>query len=111
MTGGGGPFAGHTVERLMQAAQAAYDARYTVAGRALHKHGSRPGSAFPPPAGPPTAINARAEAIVRQILTDSMSSVHIYTHPRHGRVIDIVGSDGRGVRFSTSGGFITFLEP
>ena len=111
MTGGGGPFAGYTAERLWQAAQAPHDARYTVAGRALHKHGSRPGSAFPPPSGPPAVINARAEAIVRQILTDPRGSVHTYTHPRHGRIIDIVGSDGRGVRFSTSGDFITFLEP
>ncbi|WP_250900654.1 hemagglutinin repeat-containing protein [Enterobacter cloacae] len=40
----------------------------TLAGRALQKHGSRPGSAFPSAKGNPTAINEQGQKIVDSIL-------------------------------------------
>ena len=96
---------------LLTAAQAPYDRRYTVGGRALHKHGSRPGSVFPPPSGTPGAMNALAQQIVSDIINNPRATTSIRHMARYGQVTDIRASDGRGVRYDGSGRFIGFLEP
>jgi hypothetical protein len=83
----------------------------TGAGRALQKHGGRNGSAFPAAKGNPATINDQGQKIVDDILNDPGKIVTQRDTGRFGNVIDVTASDGRGVRFSVDGKFITFLEP
>ncbi|WP_081077698.1 hemagglutinin repeat-containing protein [Burkholderia stagnalis] len=83
----------------------------SAAGRALQKHGGRNGSAFPPAKGNPAAINEQGQKIVDNILNDPGRTVIQRDTGRFGNVIDVTASDGRGVRYSADGKFITFLEP
>lgn len=96
---------------LLRAAERQYDRRYTMAGRALAKHGTRPNSVFPAPSGAPDRLNETAARIVAQILADPSRSVSRRHHGRFGMIMDIRSGDGRGVRFSVEGDFIGFLEP
>lgn len=79
----------------------------TKAGRAVQKHGSRPGSIFPAPKGNPTEINAQGQRILDDILN---SPEQTKIRNRHGG-LDIHGPDGRGARFDKDNNFVGFLEP
>ena len=81
----------------------------TSAGRALQKHGGRDSSAFPTAKGNPAAINEQGQTIVDQILNDPGSTVIQRNTGRFGDVIDITAPDGRGLRYSVDGNFITAL--
>ncbi|EDS99658.1 hypothetical protein BamIOP4010DRAFT_6825 [Burkholderia ambifaria IOP40-10] len=83
----------------------------SAAGRALQKHGGRADSAFPAAKGNPAAINDQGQQIVDSILNDPGRTVTQRETGRFGNVIDIRASDGRGIRYSTDGKFIGFLEP
>jgi RHS repeat-associated protein len=83
----------------------------TRAGRALQKHANRAGSAFPLPKGNEVVLNRTGQDIVDDILTDPGVVFTTRTSGRFGDVIDVVASDGRGVRFSIDGEFLHFLEP
>lgn len=95
-------------EKLSNSANSPYKGGpLTNAGRALAKHGSRPGSAFPEARGSPTEINKTAAEIVDEILgspgrTDKSN--------RFGG-LDVISKDGRGMRFGPKGDFMGFLEP
>jgi len=83
----------------------------TLAGRALQKHGSREGSAFPSAKGNPSAINEQGQKIVDSILNDPNKSVVQSNTGRYGQVTDIISSSGRGLRYDAQGKLIGFLEP
>lgn len=79
----------------------------TKAGRAAQKHGSRPGSAFPPTKGNPTSINQQGQDLLDDILTSPGQTAK----PNRFGGEDIYGSCGRGARFDANGNFMGFLEP
>ncbi|WP_221411074.1 hemagglutinin repeat-containing protein [Aeromonas hydrophila] len=83
----------------------------TLAGRALQKHGSREGSAFPSAKGNPSAINEQGQKIVDSILNDPNKSVIQSNTGRYGQVTDVISSNGRGLRYDAQGKLIGFLEP
>ncbi|MDQ2829498.1 MAG: hypothetical protein M3Y74_10670, partial [Chloroflexota bacterium] len=84
----------------------------TKAGRALAKHGSRPGSAFLSTLGKSVPeINKEAQEIVEDILTHPGSTFDAYQHSRYGDIIEVIAPDGRGLRYNARGTFIGFLEP
>ncbi len=83
----------------------------TLAGRALQKHGSREGSAFPSAKGNPSAINEQGQKIVDSILNDPNKSVVQSNTGRYGQVTDVISSSGRGLRYDAQGKLIGFLEP
>lgn len=80
----------------------------TLAGRALQKHGSREGSAFPPAQGNPLTINAQGQNIVEGILNDPDKIVIQSNTGRYGQVTDIISSSGRGLRYDANGKLIGF---
>jgi RHS repeat-associated protein len=83
----------------------------TKAGRALQKHGGRPGTVFPKPNGNIKRINQHGQDIVDNILTHPDGVVHFRTHKQFGEIIDIKVPNTGGVRFTKSGEMIGFLEP
>ncbi|PWC22441.1 hypothetical protein DDT52_04160 [Brenneria roseae subsp. roseae] len=83
----------------------------TLAGRALQKHGSREGSAFPSAKGNPSSINDQGQKIVDRILNDPNKSVVQSNTGRYGQVTDVISSSGRGLRYDAQGKLIGFLEP
>ena len=84
----------------------------TKAGRALAKHGGRPGSSFPQASGSPEQINQQGEAVVDDILSNPRSTTSTPTTGRFGQTIEVRAPDGRGLRYSGDGTeFIGFLEP
>lgn len=93
---------------MLKAGEAIDKGDLTKAGRALQKHGSRPGSVFPAATGNPAAINEQG----RQVLQEILSSQNQIIKPNRfgGRDIFDV-STGRGVRYDGSGNMIGFLEP
>jgi hypothetical protein len=95
------------LEQLSRAAAAPDRGGLTKAGRALQKHGDRPGSAFPQTKGGPGALNPAGQKIVDEILKNPGS---IRQANRFGGV-DVMAPDGRGVRFDGSGQMMGFLEP
>ncbi|WP_333897154.1 RHS repeat-associated core domain-containing protein [Brevundimonas aurantiaca] len=82
----------------------------SVAGRALQKHGSREGSAFPAASGNAVEINRQAAGIVSDIINSSSGAITRNTG-RFGQVTEFWGVGGRGVRYGDDGRFIGFLEP
>ncbi len=79
----------------------------TRAGRALQKHGDRPGSVFPRSVGSAESRNAQGLEQVNAILNDPNRTVEVLN-----KVINIYGPNGAGgVRYSVSGDFMGFLEP
>jgi len=103
--------AGQSIDDLARAAAAPARGGLTAAGRALAKKTGRPGSAFPKATGNPTQINRTAQGIVDDILRNPGTTGTARQTGRFGRVTDVVGPDGRGLRFDASGRFIGFLEP
>jgi stage V sporulation protein SpoVS len=99
------------LDALSKAAGAADRGGLTAAGRALAKHGGRPGSAFPTPKGNPAQINRAGQDIVDDILTSPGSTTVTRHHARYGNVTEVRAPDGRGVRYDSGGNFMGFLEP
>ena len=57
-------------------------------------------------------INASAQDVVDEILTNPGSIQNVNNTGRFGQVIDVIAPDGRGIRFSADGKkLIGFLEP
>ena len=83
----------------------------TKAGRALQKHGNRPGSAFPQPKGSQSDINTVAQEIVDDILTMPGTKIENVHSARFGQVTEVDAPDGRGLRYDSNGILIGFLEP
>lgn len=75
----------------------------TKIGRALQKHGSRPGSRFPQAVGNPASINAQGEKILSNILSNPGSKVTVRHTGRFGDVLEVVSPNGQGARFSKDG--------
>jgi RHS repeat-associated protein len=99
-----------TADKLLQAANSMERGGLTAAGRALQKHGGRAGSAFPAATGNAASINQQGLNTVREVLTNPNRIVTRH-HARFGNVTEIRAPDGRGLRFSSDGKFIGFLEP
>jgi RHS repeat-associated protein len=96
------------VERMLQAGNAADRGGLSFAGRALEKHGSRPGSVFPKATGNVEAKNAQGEQVLRGIL-GSKDQTTIANKIGGKDVID--NTTGRGARFDDEGKMKGFLEP
>ncbi len=79
----------------------------TKAGRALDKHGGRPGSAFPKAISDVNAKNLQGQFHLDDILTDPLG----YSKKNTLGGIDFYRSDGAGARFYRDGSFRGFLEP
>ncbi len=67
--------AGTSARALGEAAEAGGRGEVSGAGRALAKHGARPGSAFPAARGSASAINAQAREIVEDIVRNQTRRV------------------------------------
>lgn len=100
-----------TVDELAKAAGAVDRNGLTEAGRALQKHGSRPGSTFPKARGTSAQINQTGQQIVDDILTTPGSKVTKRHHARFGDIIELRTPDGKGIRYDAKGNFLGFLEP
>lgn len=85
----------------------------TLAGRALQKHGARPGGAFSSPGGARWDINERGEQVLRDILTSHDAVVARVGRRSFGECFDVHTGfgRGRGARFDRGGRFRGFLEP
>lgn len=103
--------AGHSVEDLVAAGEAADRNGLSAAGRALQKHGARAGSVFPEVTGGPSALNPASRDVLEGILNDPGKTVISRSHPSLGDVIDVRATSGQGVRFTKDGKFIGFLDP
>lgn len=79
--------------------------------RAIDKHAARPGSAFGRASGNQAAKNATGQDLVDEILTNPGTTFNSRTTGRFGEVLDVVGPDGRGLRFGKDGSLIGLLEP
>lgn len=77
---------GGSLDGLSRAAGAADRGGLTKAGRALQKHGDRPGSAFPQTKGGPAKLNPAGQKIVDDILTNP-GSVH---KPNRFNGVDVI---------------------
>ncbi len=87
---------------------AAKSGKFTVAGRALQKHGSREGSAFPAAKGNPAQMNEQGQQILDSIIRPP--DVTVKEGNRFGG-FDVISSDGKGSRFDSEGNFRGFFEP
>ena len=87
---------------------AAKSGNFTIAGRALQKHGSRGGSVYPVAKGTPAQINEQGQKVLDGIVKAPGASVK--EGNRFGG-FDIISPDGRGARFDPQGNFRGFLEP
>jgi RHS repeat-associated protein len=103
--------AANSLDALSAAAGAADRGGLTKAGRALAKHGGRAGSAFAHPGGSAASLNATAQNIVDDILTNPGSTFTARHHGRFGNIVDVVDPSGRGIRYNAKGEFVHFLEP
>jgi RHS repeat-associated protein len=92
---------------LSKAGQALDRGGLTRAGRALEKHGGRPGSVFSRATGNVAAKNAQGQAA----LDDILGNVGRTSPNKFGGLDYFGGSRGGGARFDAQGNFIGFLEP
>jgi hypothetical protein len=95
------------IDRLLAAGNQADRSNLTKAGRALQKHGSRPGSVFLAAKGNPDAINSQAQKTLKGILEDTNVKVEYNRYSG----IDIFSFSGKGARFNGKGELVGFLEP
>ncbi len=79
----------------------------TKAGRAAEKHGSRPGSAFPPTTGDAESINEQGQGTLEGILEDEGSTIEVDDRGR----TTVTAPDGRAARFNPDGSMQGFREP
>lgn len=82
----------------------------------MSKHGNRPGSQFPKSKGNPKQVNAQAQEVVEDMLTNpgtirTQTNTPLTRSRYGGPTIDFRDPKGRGVRFDQEGNFIGFLEP
>lgn len=100
-----------TIDQLIKAGNAIdpSDASGTMtkAGRALEKHGSRPGSSFPRAIGDVAAKNSQGAVV----LSDVLRTVGTIVKPNRFGGSDYLAPDGRGARFDQNEDFMGFLEP
>jgi RHS repeat-associated protein len=94
-------------QALADAGKAPDQGGRTAAGRAGEKHGSRPGSAFPPTKGPPSAINAQGQKTLEGIVRNPDSTVQVDDRGR----TTVIAPDGRGARFNPDGSLQGLREP
>jgi len=96
------------IDDIIDAGRQLDKAPMTKAGRALEKHGSRPGGAFPRAVGNPAAKNAQGQEVLKELLT---SNNQLIKPNRFGGrdIYDI--NTGRGVRFNAQAEMMGFLEP
>jgi RHS repeat-associated protein len=89
------------------------DEGLTVAGRALQKHGGRPGGSLPSPTGNPRAVSQQAQQIVESVLQHPSRTRTMFFNKRLGEDVVDIRIPGRvGVRFTREEGrFVGFLEP
>ncbi len=100
------------VNTLSKAGQILDRGGLNKAGRALDKHGGRPGSVFPKATGNAASKNAQGQYHLDDILTHPDSIiVRSYRERYGGDVIDVKIANGPGARFSKEGEFIGFLNP
>ncbi len=112
--GAAGGFADHIspfLDDLLKGGAAADRNGLTAAGRALQKHGSRPGSAFPPTTGPAATVNQAGQAELSSILNSPGVTFRAGQSGRYGAYVDVIAPNGKGARFASDGTFIGFLEP
>jgi RHS repeat-associated protein len=102
--------AARSVDELSAAAASSRNG-LSAAGRALQKHGARPGSAFPAARGNAGSISQQGQNVVDDILTTPGSTITTRHHGRFGQVTEVRAPDGRGLRYGPDGKFIGFLEP
>lgn len=111
----GSALAGKNIDDLSNAGKlldpADKPGQLSLAGRALQKHGSREGSAFPSVKGSPSEINAQGQKIADEILSNPATTVTYKDTGRFGKVMDVIAPDGRGLRYDSNGKFIGLLEP
>ena len=65
----------------------------SLACRALQKHGSREGSAFPSVKGSPSEINAQGQKIADEILSNPATTVTYKDTGRFGKDMDVIAPD------------------
>lgn len=80
----------------------------TKSGRALQKHGSRSGSAFPSATGNAESKNKQGQGVLEGIVNDPDATS---TKGNRFGGTDVTLPDGRGARFDKDGKFRGFLEP
>lgn len=100
-----------TLEDLYNAGSEVDREGLTKAGRALAKHGGRPGSAFPQPNGSPEQINNQGQQVLESILTHPEVTIDYVDHPNFGEVLKIQVPGEGGVWYKADGEMIGFLEP
>lgn len=98
-------------KKLAEAGKALDRAGFTKAGRALTKHSYREDSVFPKPVGNPTQVNDHGQSVLESILNHPERQVIQKTTKNFGEVVDICVPGIGGVRFTSSGEMIGFLEP
>jgi hypothetical protein len=103
----GGLFGRGGAGALSKAGQVMDRGGLTKAGRAMAKHGGRPGSVFTTPTGNASSINQQGQAA----LDDIVGNVTKKTQNRFGGTDYYGGSRGGGARFNGKGDFMGFLEP
>lgn len=100
-------FSGFTAAELRTAAQVVDRNGLTAAGRQLQKHAGREGSVFSGlSTGTAANRNAQGLQVLDEILDDPRATVAV-----RDRVVEVWDATGRGVRFTTDGSLIGFLEP
>lgn len=97
----------HSLDSLSKAGQVMDRAGLTRAGRALEKHGNRPGSIFPKPLGKAADKNILGQFHLDDILTDPKAMIV----PNEIKGFDYIKQNGSGARFYENGLFRGFLEP
>jgi hypothetical protein len=75
------------------------------------KHGYRESSVFSKPSGNPAQVNEQGQKILEMILNHPDKKIIAQEFKRYGKIIDIHAPGIGGVRYTTSGNFIGFLEP
>jgi RHS repeat-associated protein len=96
---------------LIKAATAPSKGGLTAVGRALQKHGSRPGSLFPKVTGNTASINAQGETMLKTIINNPSVTTVTRHHARFGNIMEIKVPNGQGARFSADGKtFYGFIE-
>jgi hypothetical protein len=96
-----------SLDKLSKAGQVMDRSGLTKAGRALDKHGGRPGSVFPKAVGNPASKNAQGQFHLNDILTDPKGAF-INDFERGG--FKFYSRDGRGAYFRNDGTLRGLIE-
>jgi RHS repeat-associated protein len=101
----------YKLDDLLKAANASDKNGLTAVGRALQKHGSRPGSKFPKATGNPASMNSQGLSVLKGIIENPNTTGTIRHHARFGDILELRLPSGQGARFSSDGlNFIGFIE-